>query len=1021
MVESVGMKARWRLVLALLLSLWIGVGAALGDGGMFFPWNPRGVPEVLQPTQKVYIRWDGSQEKLLIQTRYEGPAEAMIWIVPVPSQPTVERGDAAIFDELHAETVSPALSYTEFATLQVFGPTSSLGRSGGSSEVEWRRRVGDYDVVLLRPTGAENVLQWLNSNEFAVPGEIAPVLEDYIREGWWMVASRIHPDALTDITRDKLADGTLHPLEFAFESSACVYPMRLTRMAAGPVEELIYIEGPRHYEPVTFADDQWAISLSGGPIRQVRDGTFLSDVEYVTEIVEGRATTAQTRCVTRLHRVFQPEEMVDDLFFDNLDYAKWLASGDRLRAAQAATQYGRRRDPNGIPHLVAALSPDALDQVNPAPEDYHQSFPPSARVLSQEGLGQWLYYWAEPWPPEGDEPYILLGCVDLSSCIWALGEIASEHEVDQSVEDTLVRCAECDNQLVRMEAYLALTKLGSEKIGSILRDRVTDVLIDSPVPANFWGWEMRAAVSEMEIVTDWILHFGTTQEKDLLVDALARQIEGIPRGEYFANSPERQRSQPADWTEWVVWRAACSQDARLVAPLQELHARIVDEDHPTWPAITRVEAACGSPEATTALVQQIIGLEADILKIDQAEGTGGIASLQNLYYTYNRPASLRVQIIEDREWRYKFYPMPPEAGDALVRTVLSEEGLSDWYTLYLLAQIKKPLAQDQEQLLQIWSKGDQTMTLVAADVLYAWGDEDILLDWYDKTDLPEVRSEVAWALAELEARQAADVIEQQVHESWNGLWASLKQLFFLRPSSRSGSVSPDDPVTVDAVRKAEALWRYFHPALGTLDDVRLASLKRLAADTTIHPGVKVELLSSDYGTTGWGKPLLEAAVMEVLEIDPSTGTVAKLVSRTSNEFVVDLCDRMSSDEFLRTLLNNLLTGLRGSNQGVVEGLLWEVWPKRYVESEGQSLLFREPGNLDFDRYDLNDSYGPSVADALEAIVRDESMPAGYRAFLIIHWRRAPLRIPIDLLEALLEGDMPDFLHEALEQRLPEWQ
>jgi hypothetical protein len=31
------------------------------------------------------------------------------------------------------------------------------------------------------PTGAENVLQWLNSNGFTVPDEIAPVLEDYIR------------------------------------------------------------------------------------------------------------------------------------------------------------------------------------------------------------------------------------------------------------------------------------------------------------------------------------------------------------------------------------------------------------------------------------------------------------------------------------------------------------------------------------------------------------------------------------------------------------------------------------------------------------------------------------------------------------------------------------------------------------------------------------------------------------------------------------------------------------------------
>jgi hypothetical protein len=47
-----------------------------------------------------------------------------------------------------------------------------------------------------------------------------------------MVASRIHPEALTDSTRENLAQGVLDPLELMFASSACVYAMRLTRLAA---------------------------------------------------------------------------------------------------------------------------------------------------------------------------------------------------------------------------------------------------------------------------------------------------------------------------------------------------------------------------------------------------------------------------------------------------------------------------------------------------------------------------------------------------------------------------------------------------------------------------------------------------------------------------------------------------------------------------------------------------------------------------------------------------------------------
>ncbi|NLZ04800.1 MAG: DUF2330 domain-containing protein [Phycisphaerae bacterium] len=88
------MKARQQLLFALWLNVLACAGAALGDGGMFF--QRISYEDVFQPTQKVYIRWDGSQEDLLIQTKYEGPAEEMVWIVPVPSQPTVERGNTAV-------------------------------------------------------------------------------------------------------------------------------------------------------------------------------------------------------------------------------------------------------------------------------------------------------------------------------------------------------------------------------------------------------------------------------------------------------------------------------------------------------------------------------------------------------------------------------------------------------------------------------------------------------------------------------------------------------------------------------------------------------------------------------------------------------------------------------------------------------------------------------------------------------------------------------------------------------------
>ena len=52
MAECGTMKARRLLIIASCLHVLTCIGAALGDGGMFFPWDPRGRADVFQPTQK---------------------------------------------------------------------------------------------------------------------------------------------------------------------------------------------------------------------------------------------------------------------------------------------------------------------------------------------------------------------------------------------------------------------------------------------------------------------------------------------------------------------------------------------------------------------------------------------------------------------------------------------------------------------------------------------------------------------------------------------------------------------------------------------------------------------------------------------------------------------------------------------------------------------------------------------------------------------------------------------------------
>jgi hypothetical protein len=46
---------------------------------------------------------------------------------------------------------------------------------------------------------------------------------------------------------------------------------------------------------------------------------------------------------------------------------------------------------------------------------------------------------------------------------------------------------------------------------------------------------------------------------------------------------------------------------------------------------------------------------------------------------------------------------------------------------------------------------------------------------------------------------------------------------------------------------------------------------------------------------------------------------------------------------------------------------------------------------------------------------------GYRAFLLVNWPRAPSKISKEFVEDLLKEDMPEFIREALQRRLLNWQ
>src|SRR5580658_1352469 len=73
-------------------------GVCHADGVFVFTWNKQ--IDINEPTQKAVILYDQGREDLVLQVKYEGPAEEFGWLVPVPALPEVKKGSMDCFYEL---------------------------------------------------------------------------------------------------------------------------------------------------------------------------------------------------------------------------------------------------------------------------------------------------------------------------------------------------------------------------------------------------------------------------------------------------------------------------------------------------------------------------------------------------------------------------------------------------------------------------------------------------------------------------------------------------------------------------------------------------------------------------------------------------------------------------------------------------------------------------------------------------------------------------------------------------------
>jgi Uncharacterized protein conserved in bacteria (DUF2330) len=284
------------LMIVFLVSLFACFISAnvLADGGFIvskFVWDKH--KDINEPTQKAIIVYDVGREDLILQVKYDGPVDEFGWLIPVPNLPTVQEGSMKCFYELS--------QFTQQHFEPAFGEAGALGMDKSRSmraepppvKVIETKTVGAYEIAVLSATDSGALKKWLDANQFYFPETKSDVIDAYVKQHWYFVASRINLSKKSGFqllstpqqrqsepisnyaTHLKLASGELNPLQISFASDRCVFPLKISSINGKPSEVQVYVLSTEPLLEKTMLEKQLPEIYSNDMVRaQKRQQSF---------------------------------------------------------------------------------------------------------------------------------------------------------------------------------------------------------------------------------------------------------------------------------------------------------------------------------------------------------------------------------------------------------------------------------------------------------------------------------------------------------------------------------------------------------------------------------------------------------------------------------------------------------------------------------------------------------------------------------------------------------------------------
>jgi len=227
------------LVIALPVLLTALPGNAQADG-MPFPEITAASLEVRATAQRavVWLR-DGTWE-VHIQPVFDREQAGAAWVVPWPARPTIHPSNADLFDQLELITSPVFLDYCTppdsgggCGATDMGGKSNSFdqGTAEGAVTVWEQGTVGQVDYVVLSAGDGDDLVGWLETNDYAVNTDAADAITEFETEDQFFFVATLSADADPALPQV--------PVRFVLPDLADgYYPLRLTGLAVAPGDAL---------------------------------------------------------------------------------------------------------------------------------------------------------------------------------------------------------------------------------------------------------------------------------------------------------------------------------------------------------------------------------------------------------------------------------------------------------------------------------------------------------------------------------------------------------------------------------------------------------------------------------------------------------------------------------------------------------------------------------------------------------------------------------------------------------------